>query len=309
VLEQRPDIADAVLGLFWGDLLRGEPAPAMVDAERLAGLTEPSAWSSVRLFEACLRTGDGAGAEEAASRARAAVRTMKERRLLHGQLALGYMGAGRFDDAEAEVRSALDVMPETAAPDLQARLGLILMLRGEHDEARAVLESGLERTPADAGLAVVRAANELARGDAAAAERRLRALLSTGPDEARAHRLLAYALAEQGRYGEAEPHARRQFAMDPSRDGHVALAWVLIAGDLDREAGLELAERATERAEIPYAVASRLPFVPPIEECLGRAYLEQGRYAEAVRLLQAAQSLRPDRPSIRSGLERARARR
>ena len=306
-LEQRPDLMDAALGSFWASLLQGDSEEAVARAGRVAALAGHTAWDQVRAIEARLRTGDAAGAEAQARQASMVPRSAQENRILHGQLAMGYIGAGRFAEAEAEVRQAIGLKSERVALDLQGRLGWILMLQGKYGDARAALERGVEQSPSNARLALFHAANDLARGDSTAAERRARDLLSTGPARALTHRVLAYALAEQGRFREAEPHARRQLAMAPNREGFVALAWILIAGNLDREEGVELAEQALEIAETPHAAGWRLPYIPSPHECIGLAYLEEGRYDRAVELLETAQKLRPDRASIRTRLDEARA--
>jgi serine/threonine protein kinase/tetratricopeptide (TPR) repeat protein len=305
-LEQRPDLVNAVFGSFWADLLQGNHEEALAHAERLDELAGHTAWGKARLVEAYLRTGDEARAETLAREAPAAPRTSGERRTFHGELALGYMGAGRFAEAEAQLRKAISLKSETLALDLQSRLGWVLTLQGKYDDAWAALERGAEQSPDNARIAILQAANDLARGDAEGAERRARDLLSRGPAGALAHRVLAYALAEQGRFGEAEPHARKQFAMNPNREGHVVLAWVLITGGLDLNEGLELAEDALELDQTPYAAGSRLPYIPSPEECLGLAYFQRGRPDRAVEMLEEALRRRPDRSSSRELLDRAR---
>ena len=306
-LEQRSDLADAVLGLFWVALLQGDAGEAVSEAERFAGLAAAPALGQARRFEAYLRTGDTARAESLARQAPAILRTARERRTLHGELAMGYLGAGRFAEAEAELRRAIGLMSEEVVLELQARLGWVLTLRGEYDDAWAALQRGLEQSPRNAALALLDATNELARGDAEAAERRARDLLASGPADARTYRVLAYSLAAQGRFREAEPFARRQRAMAPNREGLVALAWILITGELDREEGVDLAEEALRIDESPHAAGWRLPFIPSPQECLGVAYLDEGRYEKAVEMLEAAQRLRPDRSSVRARLAQARA--
>ena len=116
------------------------------------------------------------------------------------------------------------------------------------------------------------------------------------------------ALAEQGRFEEAEAEARRALAMVPSYRARTQLAWVLIAGGRDLDEGVALATeaRAMEIAGI-HQRHQELPFVPSPEHCLGLAAIERGAIDEGVALLEEAAELRPDRPRIREDLRKARA--
>ncbi len=130
-------------------------------------------------------------------------------------------------------------------------------------------------------------------------------MLKRGPARADAHVVLAYALGQEGRFDEALTHAEQAVSMSPSRIHRTLLAWVLIAGDIDLDRGLEMAVKAVETPEAYDDAALELSCLALAEHCLGVAYLKQGRYEEAVKQLTEASRLRPDQPLILEQLNEA----
>ncbi|MEC7947146.1 MAG: tetratricopeptide repeat protein [Myxococcota bacterium] len=83
-------------------------------------------------------------------------------RLVRGNL---YRGSGRSDQAEADLRSALDRMP--SSPDAWSALGLFLLDRRRAAEARPLLDKAAGARPADVSLVVAAA---MAAGQAGAVD-------------------------------------------------------------------------------------------------------------------------------------------
>jgi len=152
---------------------------------------------------------------------------------------------------------------------------------------------------------VLQSFNALIGGDAERAERLAREQLERGPDVASAHVALAYALGQQGRFDRAVPHAERAVAMMPDRTSRTLLAWVLIAGDIDIDRGLELAVKAVDTPDTYFEAAKEMTCMALAEHCLGVAYLKQGRYQEAAEVLTEASRLRPGQRLIREQLQQA----
>jgi len=119
--------------------------------------------------------------------------------------------------------------------------------------------------------------------------------------------LLGYALAEQEKFGEAAKVARSLVSESPVREHQALLAWVLIAGELDLDEGMRVAEKALGLRTDPHASTYAESYVPSARHALGLAHLKRGDHAKAVAMLQTAAAERPDRGSIRTGLEQARA--
>jgi predicted Zn-dependent protease len=83
-------------------------------------------------------------------------------RLVRGNL---YRGSGRTQQAEEDLRSALDRMP--ASPDAWSALGLFLLDRRRAEEARPLLDKAVGARPDDVSLVVAAA---MATGQAGAVE-------------------------------------------------------------------------------------------------------------------------------------------
>jgi len=224
--------------------------------------------------------------------------------VFHRELARAYLSAGRFADAERHAREALRQVANLPDPAADEILAFSLMAQNEPGEAGTVLDRGLSTFPGSSGLLLLRAFNFLASGDPQAAEREAEEMLERGPAVAGAHVALAYALGEQGRFDEAATQAERALAMSSDRDHRALLSWILIAGEIDVDRGLELAREAIATPSFDEASRELACLALP-EHCLGMAYLKRGQYEEAVDVLTEAARLRPGQRDIRDHLERA----
>jgi tetratricopeptide (TPR) repeat protein len=220
---------------------------------------------------------------------------------------------GQLDTAESLLDRAEALDPEARdAGWLMARAWLF-GLRGQYAEAEDALRKALAVGPSErwhedhASMKRMLAATLLGRGRHAEAERILREQLEAGPVHSSAYRQLGLVLAEQGRFDEARPLAEKAVSMNPNYDATNVLAWILVAGKLDIDAGIETALRALSLPMRTYFYPSpQDPYVPCPEHTLGRAYLELGERDKAVEYLETALDKRPNRPSIREDLQRAR---
>ena len=307
-LEARPGVADALYGGAMADLLSGEPDSAVERAERLLSVAgSTNGWAQARRIEMLLRAGRPEEAEAARREAEAALPGGPESRLFHRELGLAYLGADRPAEALESLRRASAAKSEVVDIGLRSRTVQALAALGRFDEARSEIESGLALWPGNAELLLDLVVTELADGDAVAAERLAREMLSTGPNRAETHALRALALSESGRFDEAETEARRTVRAMPNREGRTILAWVLVDGDRNVEEGLELALEALEMPESFYSAAIRLPFLPPTEHAAGLAFAKLGQTEEAVEMLRRAIEARPGRVSIEKDLRALRS--
>jgi tetratricopeptide (TPR) repeat protein len=186
-------------------------------------------------------------------------------------------------------------------------MGWCQLREGSLDAAAESFRKASEHSPGHSMPRLGLAAVEMARRRPAEAERAYRELLD-GRVEARALRWLSSALAEQGRFEEAESTARQVVGMNPSRENKTQLAWVLIAGDRDLEEGVALATEAREMELSMFRDRHlELDFVASPEHCLGLAAVKRGEVDEGVALLEEAAELRPDRSRIQEDLRKARA--
>jgi len=300
-----PERMEPLQPLIESRIALGQPERAIEAAQELTRMGDRGPWGLAILAETYFLTGHEVEAEKVVRDAWSSFRFPRDRRQFHTHLAIAYLHAGRFDDAEREIRGAAELDPDLRFVAVHQILVEVLMRRGKAAEARAVLRRALERFPQHDGLLRLEPALDLLDGNARAAELAAAGQLARGPVHTQLHALLALALAEQGRTGEAERHARTAVARDPSRYHQSVLAWVLV-GDKTRLAeAIEIASAALVLAEPPSGAARILPFMPSPEHCLGLAYLEQNRLDAAVAELSKAATLRPDRAAIRRDLARA----
>ncbi|HEX2225150.1 MAG TPA: sulfatase-like hydrolase/transferase [Thermoanaerobaculia bacterium] len=148
----------------------------------------------------------------------------------------------RLEEASAALRSLLQENPKLL--DVGSKLGEVLVESGRYDEAIEVYRSAIthaERFSPDLALALGFA--YLKQGDTAAAASHARLALTTHPREA--NELLARVALEEGRFGDAEEHAREALQHGDSQP-----ATLLLLADVERSAGrLEPALRTVQEAE------------------------------------------------------------
>ncbi|MCH8838450.1 MAG: tetratricopeptide repeat protein, partial [Candidatus Marinimicrobia bacterium] len=146
----------------------------------------------------------------------------------------------------------------------------------------------------------------LVLGNYTAAEKYFREALAIDSSSGWTNRRLGYLFVEQKRFAEAETFARKSLAMDTSFANYNLMAWVLIAGELDIDRGILLAEKALSEKPDDFPETAKIyPFVPLPEHSLGRAYLMKGQYQESVAYLEQAAELLPERQVIHDDLAQA----
>jgi Flp pilus assembly protein TadD len=224
-----------------------------------------------------------------------------------------WAGAGwKALEATVDVAKAEEAFREAIALDAgnswaQTGAGWCLLRAGMPDEAEAVFRKAQESQPGHSQPRIGIAAAEIARGRPADAERTLAEQLER-QENVQAVRWMSVALAEQGRWEEAERFARRAVAMSPSPGSLTQLAWVLIDGDRGGEEGEELARRALAETRSYFQGRYQwLAFVPSPGHCLGLAAVKRGQVQEGIARLEEAARERPERGRIREDLERAKA--
>jgi tetratricopeptide (TPR) repeat protein/tRNA A-37 threonylcarbamoyl transferase component Bud32 len=258
-----------------------------------------------------------------------------------GSLVTDYILAGRFDEAEQLLERDLESLTERKDRQYVIRsLARVWLQVGEVARAEQYLEHGTLENPLPRDLAweagtrswiasytgrydealrhheraleilpesVDRwgAALRFHAGDLAGSEQALRRWLADGPVERDTYEALAGVLAEQGRFGEALPVAEKCLAMEENRQTLGIVAWVLVAGDLDLERGIELAEAGRAIPQTAWEPGMYSPSWPSPEHALGLAHLKQGHFDQAATILEEAARLRPRRTSIKDHLKLA----
>jgi tetratricopeptide (TPR) repeat protein len=224
--------------------------------------------------------------------------------------------AGRFEDAVAYFRRALELLPDWV--DAYNNVGNVLSFLGRLDEAIACYDRGLRVRPDDADLH-----NNLGHalwqlGRWSEAEASCRRALAQRPQFAEAHNNLGIALQRQGRLEEAEACFRQALWLRPDladasqnlamllherRQLDEAAGWYRRAIDLRPdfpEAQHGLAAVLIERGELDQGAAlcdQALRLRPGLAEAhvtLAEACWKRGEASEALRCCQEALRLKPD---------------
>lgn len=192
---------------------------------------------------------------------------------------------GRLGDAEASLREAVRIDPSLAAA--QSNLGVVLTEAGRVQEALGPLNKATTLAPGLVEPRVNLASALRATGDPASAEKHLREALKMDPDQPRIHAILGLALMDQGRLDEAEVSCCQALAHDLSyAKGYIDLGAVL------------LAQAKPGEAREAYEAAIALdPSSSEAHSSLSNALRHFGDYGGAVVAARQAVALGPDKAS------------
>jgi tetratricopeptide (TPR) repeat protein len=124
---------------------------------------------------------------------------------------------------------------------------------------------------------LILAAAEAAMGQPAAARKRLERSLGVGPVTRETWRALALVCGRLNDWPAARRYAEKAFAMDDSALAATILAWVLVAGDLDRDEGIRLATEAAAQPDGYFQRVMGLPGFPTAEQVLALAQPNSSR--------------------------------
>jgi predicted Zn-dependent protease len=193
-------------------LLATDPASALRQAMTILTLTPQDPRAILILGSAQRRLGD-----PAAARALLVPLAMAHPKAAHTHYELGLTLAvlGETSSAIAALRHAVSRKPDLA--EAWRALGDQLFLTGDTEGADAAFAEHARALVTDPALKG--AADALFHGRVAEAERRLRAHLTSDARNVEALRLLADAVARQGRDGEAESFLAHCLELDPSHEG------------------------------------------------------------------------------------------
>jgi Flp pilus assembly protein TadD len=200
----------------------------------------------------------------------------------HNLMGIALRQQGRLAEAEASCRRALEGLPDSA--EAHRNLGITLMEQRRFAEAEAMFRSALELKPEDVITLGVLGIALMEQGRLAEAETSCRQALEREPNDANAHNILGTVLKAQGRLTEAEASVRAALAIRPS----YAKAHSLLGGTL-----LQLGRLAEAEASCRRALELR-PGDAHAHSTLGIALMEQGRLADAEASFRRAIELEPE---------------
>ena len=156
--------------------------------------------------------------DEAVAEYRKALEIRPDYAKAHSNLGLALAGRGQFDAAIVEYRKALKINPDLA--EARNNLGVALAGRGQFDAAIAEYRKALEIRPdyAQAHYNLGKALAGLGQLDGAIAA--YRKALQIKPDYAKAHYNLGVALADDGRPNEAIEHFQKALGLATAQQRH-----------------------------------------------------------------------------------------
>jgi len=183
-------------------------------------------------------------------------------------------------DSEALFTHALGV---TSNNDVaQTNLGIVLLRKGELDEAISLLQAAVNLRPENAPAHDNLAKAFLQKGQVADAMVHYRKLLELQPENGEARNILGTAFVQQGRIREAIEQWREALAIQPENGNAMSnLAWVFAASP---EESFRDGARAIDLANQALRLSGGK--IPMIFRTLAAAYAENGRFSQAIATAQ-----------------------
>jgi HemY protein len=241
--------AQEMLARFYLDV--GEPAKARSLLEQHLDLRHPSESLLAELSESYLALDDDARSLEIADRGLAQI---PDSASLYNARGLALASLGKYEDAMAAYRAAIERAPSTSSAP--ANLGLLYLLLGRKDEARSQLVEALRAQPGYSKAVIALASLELETGHFEAAYQYISSFYDESPGSKPARDLVT-------RYSIA-------VALEATKRGDSAAA---------EKAYLNGIARVPESAEL--------------HGLLGLLYTRMQRFPEAISSLEAAHRLQP----------------
>lgn len=204
---------------------------------------------------------------------------------LHEAAGALYLSLGQVTRGIAHLESAVRLDP--ASVEAHYNLGTALTWTGRPDEAMAHLQRALDTNPEHVGAHINLGALLRARGSLDEAIAHLQRALALAPRNANAHASLAAIRLQQGRTAEAVREYRAAIDGNPALVEALAeLSWTIAT---DGTSTLGAPAEAVAFGERARALTGGRD--PRVLDALAASYASAGRYADAVRTIDAALAL------------------
>lgn len=251
-------------------------------------------------------------------------------RQFEARLALGLILAREGDPGAPEQLQAaatLDPNPPNPTAKAQALRALArLLCETDPDTAKQALIDALRITPETTDDTLLAAEIAEAEGDNEVAEQAYRRVLSQDPQSSAAIAGLTHLLVEEKKYADAEPLLKAALSRDPDDPALNTQYAALLAAEgkpdeavasleklhelqpKDRRIGKMLADSYaqagdTEKADALYdELLAQSPNDAELESARGQVLIREGKYPEALVLLQNSAKTRQDDPDTWSGI-------
>ena len=251
-------------------------------------------------------------------------------RQFEARLALGLILAQEGDSGAREQLQAaamLDPNPPNAAAKGQALRALARLVRQtDPDTAKQALIDALRITPETPDDTMLAAEIAEAEGDKDLAEQAYRRVLNVDPQSSAAIAGLTHVLLEEKKYSDAEPLLKAALTRDPDDPALNTQYAALLADEGKNDEAVAALEKLhqlqpkdrgiarmladsyvqagdTEKADAIYAqLLAATPNDADLESARGQVLIREGKYSEALVLLQNAVKIRQDDPDAWGGI-------
>ncbi|MDP2927698.1 MAG: tetratricopeptide repeat protein [Candidatus Omnitrophota bacterium] len=201
-----------------------------------------------------------------------------------------YRNRGRYKEAEAMFKKALQVNPENN--DACIYLGDCYQRQGNYSEAEKMFRRAAEINPENAGVYISLGGSYQRQGKYQEAEEMFKKAIEINPENNNAYTPLGECYRIQGNYPKAEAMFKKTLQINPN---HPEASYAL--GECYRIQG------NYPKAEAMFKKALQInPNHPEAPHALGHLYNSQNRYQEAEAMFKKALELNPRRASAYDGL-------
>ena len=208
----------------------------------------------------------------------------------------------KYSEAEEIFLKGNKLEPEHTA--IINGLGRLKVISKDYDAAESYYRKYSELQPSWSWPKAALGEIELLRKNYSLAEKHLQEALSMDSTSTWIYEDLGYLFSEQKRYSEAQTYAQQALAIDSSFANYNLLGWVLVAGELDLERGLECTQKALDaKPDDLLRILDARTFGALPEHTLGLVYLKKGQYQKAMPFLEQAAEQMPERQMIQKDLQ------
>ena len=212
--------------------------------------------------------------------------------LLHYQLGNDYMELYQYDKAILEFEKALDIYKKWDSKPMWAynyiHLGIAFHETDKYKKEKEVYKKAEQDFPDDPAIIQRQAILSLAEGDIVSANHYIERYITIRKEnlwtEPAIETNLAFIYSEAGIPDKAEEYYRRALVLEPGKPTRINnLAYFLIDKDRNINEGMELVNKALELIPDNYSYL----------HCKGWGLNKQGKYEEALKLLEKSWELKP----------------
>lgn len=293
--------------LFGSYLYQHKYDKAQDIAEYITGLEGDLTTGFVNLIEVAVYSGKDDNVASIIERARIAGASQEQLNNLWLAAVNCYANMDDFQSAYELVDSLYQ--SDTTNMRFVYRMGSILEYMGKIDQAEPYFLKYYNENNRDVDIIVRLIGLNLRQGEYTETEKWLARADEVDPQSSSFMRMHAYYLSERHQYKKAAEYAEKALDLTDGFFSYNILGWILVAGNIDLDRGMELAQVALDNPTVNSPLdlyVTRSPYVPLPQHTLGVGNMNQGDYQKALPLLERAHELRPEDEAISRDLNQCR---